>query len=404
VSLARNTGWALVGSLGSGPVVLLATVLLARTLSPAEHGQVQAALAWAAMFTALGHGGFVGATVQAAARGAPARAASVGLIAVTGTGALIVLGLAAGGPRWSSWALLGAEPAVIVALGAGVLPSLWTAIVAGAARGADRFPVSTGLELTGRVGRVVGWGLLAITAKLDPLSAIVVATAAEWVVALVAGRVWWRLPGPRDLQWEAAVQSGRFAASAFVAMGLGQLAERADVLLLVALGGSPAEVAQYAVAVGVAHRARTVPLALASALHPALAASPGRSAPVAITAWRWSLASAFGVSAAIAVASPWLLPWAFGPAYAASAVALLWLLPGVVAHASSAVIGRWFQARERQGVNIAAGCVSVVVVVGAGAWLIPRHGPIGAASSASLASVGHAAWLACAYLRARGVG
>jgi O-antigen/teichoic acid export membrane protein len=118
---------------------------------------------------------------------------------------------------------------------------------------------------------------------------------------------------------------------------------------------------------------------------------------------RVAAAAAIVLGLLVAAVAPWAFPWLFGPAYAASTAPAWLLLPGAVALTPYLVLSRWFQAVDRQQVNVGALLGSVALNLGLNLWWIPTHGLLGAAG-ASLLSYGlQGTILAVAFLRTSGL-
>jgi len=389
VSLARDSGLALLASAGTAPVVLLASVVLARSLDPAAHGQVQAALSLAVLCTTLGNAGFVAATIhrlRGARRPAP-EALGTGLVGVTIAGLLLVAVGVALGDVVRAELLLGASPWVLAATLMALLPTLWSAVGAALARGMDRFVVWTRLEWAQKAGRLLVWAALWASGFASAETVLAGVVVVE-VVAL--GWTAWQLrqvgwPSTSTAELAAAV---RFGAPASLTTLGGQLHERLDLFLLAILRDDPVEVAVYAVAVGVVNRLRVVPLSLASALYPRVAgADPAEGIALAARVCRVSVAGSLGLGLGVLAVAPVVMPWLFGATYGASVPLMVVLAPGTVAYGVYLVLARWFQGVQRQRVNVASLAVAGAVNLALNLWWIPTYGAMGAAA-ASLVSYG----------------
>lgn len=386
MNVGRNAAWALAGSVGSAVLGLAGSVLLARVLAPDDHGRIQAALAAGVLLVTLGNAGFVASTVQALGRAErrPARALGTGALGVT-LAALVLAGLAWAVPA-SAWdrALFPGGAVLRPWLLALVVPTLWAAVVGAAARGLDRFALWTRMDVASRSARVALWAALALVGAVELHHLLVAAALAEGV-ALAVG-AW----GLRDLGWPRP-QVGdlpgalRFGAPASLTAVAGQLHERLDLFLLALWRQDPVEVAVYAVAVGVVNRIRVVPLAVASALFPAVAAAErGEGIALARRALHTASLASLAAAGVLVLVAPFAVPWLFGAAYA-EAVRPLWMLvPGTLAYGAYLVLARWFQGVDRQAPNLWALAVGTLANVGLNAWWIPRHGALGAAAASSV--------------------
>jgi O-antigen/teichoic acid export membrane protein len=209
------------------------------------------------------------------------------------------------------------------------------------------------------------------------------AVVALWLIAAALRETGLSLREPRELG--AAL---RFGSQTYLQTLIGKLHERADVMLLAFLRVEPAQIAFYAVAVGVIDRLRVMPDAVGSALLPKLAALPHAEAgpftsKVVRNTLFWVLMSAL----ALGLVAPPLLPAVFGRGYTASLVPFLILLPATVSLTVRRVLSNYFTASGRPSFNAAVQAAAVVLNVGANLWAIPRYGIAGAAC-ASLLSYG----------------
>jgi len=405
MSLARNSGWALLASAGTAPVVLGSSVVLARSLEPAAHGQVQAALSLAVLCTTVGNAGFVAATIQRLQRaGRPASEAwGTGLLGVTiAGGALLVLGLLTG-PFVRERLLLGASPVVLGAVLLVLLPTLWASVGGALARGLDRFAVWTTIEWTSKAGRLVLWGVLWGLGLATAESILVAAVAVE-VLSLGVASLQLRDVGcPRTSAGELGA-AARFGLPAAATTLGGQLHERVDLFLLALLRGDPVEVAVYAVAVAVINRLRVVPLALASALYPRVAgASREEGVALSAQACRVSLAGSLSLAILVLAVAPWAMPWLFGPAYGAAVPLMVVLAPATLAYGVYLVLARWFQGVDQQRVNVGSLVVAGGLNVALNFVLIPKHGAMGAAVASLISYLAQAVVTAWVFTQQTGV-
>ncbi len=402
----RDTGWSLLASGLSGPLVLVAAVVTARWLPADAHGQLQAMWSLLALIATVGNGGLVAATIQRIrGRGTPpALALGTGLVGVTAMGALLLLAFALAEPWLRGRILLDTPTPAYLALAAMVLPTLWGSILGATARGLGRFDWWSRAELSEKGGRLTVLAALATAWPPSVVLAVLAVLAVQVGVALgLAGRVLATTGRPR-LTADELGHSLRFGAMAWLTTGAHQLHERVDLILLALLRGDPVEVAVYAVAIGVVNRLRVVPLALSSALFPHVAAMDGPDgARFTARVARVAALSAVLLGLLVAAVAPWAFPWLFGPVYAASTAPAWLLLPGAVALTPYLVLSRWFQAVDRQRVNVVALVASLGLNVVLNLLWIPEHGLLGAAA-ASLLSYGlQGAVLAIAFLRTSGL-
>ncbi len=402
----RNTAWGVLAQ-GIGTLAALATaVLLARWLPPASHGQVQAALALLAVLGFAAQPGVVAALIHriTASRQPVGRVlgTSLGLVTVSGTAAVGLLALAAAPVR--DRLLVGLPPAAYAALLAAIVPQLYGLVLAGVARATDRFDASALATAAPGVGRALLLGaLVAVAAPARPVLAVGAVVVAQGLATVAAAVAVLRATGwPAGPGLDEARAQVRFGTRTWLHTMAGQLHERVDVFLLAAVGQDAAQVAAYAVAVGVVTRLRVLPLAMSAALYPQVAAAPPSAGWAATArATRQGLLTTAGLALLVGLLVPWAVPWLFGAPYAASVAPAGVLLPAMVAHCVPMLAGRYFQAIDRQGVNVASQAVGVVVNVGLNLLLIPRLGAVGAAVATLVSYSVQAVWVGGAFLRAR---
>jgi len=193
-------------------------------------------------------------------------------------------------------------------------------------------------------------------------------------------------PSGRELR-----ASLRYGSKTHVQAVATQVHEQVDIFMLAALLSAQEEVAFYAVAVGVVNRLKVIPDAVASAFFPR-ASSLERDAAADLTALASRHAALWvgAMTVGLAVIAPFVVPWIFGSAYAASVLPLLVLLPAMMCMTMATLLSRFFMAFDRQRVTIVVQGVATIANIGLNFVLIPRLGTLGAAL-ASLASYAFAA-------------
>lgn len=188
----RDTGWSLLASVLSGPLVLLGVVVTARWLPPDAHGQLQAVLSLLALIATIGNGGLVAATIQRM-RGAdtpPAEAVGAGLVGVTAFSALLIGGFVVGEPWLRGHVLLDVPMLAYLALAALIAPTLWGSILGAVARGLGRFDWWSRAELSDRAGRLLVFVGLWVGWPANIAMAVIAVLAVHiGVVVGLAGRV-----------------------------------------------------------------------------------------------------------------------------------------------------------------------------------------------------------------------
>ena len=362
---------------------LMSSLITARALGPAGRGEFFYVVTLAALVVQFGNLGLHASNTFYVARderllprlmsNSAWSAIVVGLLG----GALVALGARAVGALANELVLF-----VPVLAAASLLYLLGTNLLVGTRRialynafelGANGFVVLA-LSLAAVLGAGVAGFVAMSTAGWLVASAVLVA-----VLARVA-RARWRFS--RDV----FLSSVRYGGRAYIVSLLGFLVLRSNVFLLERLSGS-AQLGQYSVAAQVGDVLAILPSSVALVLFPSLVrereGSWGRTLRTA--------AAVAGVSAAACIvtglfARP-LIRILFGADFDASADALLVLLPGAIALAIVTVLSQFLAALAFPTELIAAWGAAVILVLAAGAVLIPMLGGVGAAAALSLCYV-----------------
>ena len=403
MAVARNTAWVLGAQLVASPLQLVVAIILARWLGAGTYGQLQACLTllWTgALALPLGHVSALIFQVRQKVH-SPAEAAGQGLFLVGCTAMLAVLVAWPTSPWLRSELLLGAPSTALLMLSA-ALPFLLTMQIWGAvARATDRFDLWAAAIALQPAVVLVGIGALVLrdVRTLSPALALYVAALAS--AAAVLGISLARQHGlALRMRWTVFRQAMRFGLAGHASVLLAALHERADVFLLAALLQDPAVVGVYAVAVQIANRVRVLPLALGSALYPALSDhDASHREALAAAAARLCILGVVVVAALIALTAKPLLPLLFGSEFTASLLPLALLLPATVAHGLRGVLFRYFQAIDHQRVNVMLEALGVLCNTALNLWAIPRWGAAGAAGASLISYTMVAGGLAWVFLR-----
>mgnify|MGYP001824496161 CR=1 FL=1 len=179
---------------------------------------------------------------------------------------------------------------------------------------------------------------------------------------------------------------------------------RLDQGMLVSYRGA-AEVGIYSIAVYVAEMLWLLPGALTPLLVHSSAAPPGdperdRNAARAL---RWGTLVTLTAAVPLFLLADPLVSLLAGPEFRGAGPALKALLPGIVAFAPGAVLAGDFIGRGRPHWNTQASVLTVVVNVAVGVVLIPRHGPVGAAWSSTIAYAAGSAVMLARFRQATGL-
>ena len=324
----------------------------------------------------------------------------------------------AGGRRRPLRDLLGNASSLALVLGpVGLLLTIlalrqWPELLAGSPAGAAFLVAATvplaihqtlisGLLVLGNhlvASRLAGAGVLALhmgaTAVLWWMDRITVeavlwlflaASAGQWVCAALLARPLGSLR-PR-VEWGLWRESLRFGLALHPGMVLLLLHLRFDLFLLQTLGGLEA-VGLYSLAVMLAEALWLAPEATALAATPhQVLAGPTEDAAVTLRAVRVNVAMTAALAMLLAAVALPLVGQVYGPAFLPAVPALWALLPGIVAMAAQRSCGVFLVKRDHPWrisglLGLAVGVNIVLNVV-----LIPRWGPVGAASASSVSYV-----------------
>jgi len=391
---AHNLGW-LVAEKGARLVLNVGVGFwVARHLGPTQYGSLNYGLAVVGLVSLLAELGLE-SVVRRELIQTPARA--VELVATMGglrlAGGVVAYALLVAGMQLG-WATP-AERGLLAVLGLTLFqPALMVTDLWFQARLRAKFSVWAQVAAL-TAGAAMRVALIVAGATLIGFAWAVVAEAgvAVALLALLARREGLALrPGAFD-----AVLARRLVREAWPLMLSGFaviLYLRIDAIMLRAMVGEAA-VGIYAAAIRFTEIWYFLPMALGSSLLPALLRARERG-PEAYAArlqayYDLSTGLAYGLSVPIALAAPWLIRLAYGPAFAGAA-------PVLALHIWSSVFVFLGVARGLFLVNekftrfyLAATLTGAALNIGLNCWLIPRHGPWGAAL-ATVAAQAVAAW------------
>ncbi len=393
---AANLGWLLAERAVRFLLGVVVGFLVARFLGPAQLGTLSYCTAVVTLVggvAALGLDAVVKRDLlQRPDQAADVLASSLVLRLLAGAGCLAVLltlGLA-------GWLGSGPEPRLLAIIGltlfspALLVPDLWL-------QAHLRAKFSVGAQTA---ALAVGAALRIWLIERDaPLAAFAWVLVAE---ALLAGIGLWLLAGRSGLRFgwgdARAATMRRLAGEAWPLMFAGLAVVvymKIDEVMLRALLG-PAAVGIYSAASRLTEIWYFLPLALASSLLPALlrARERGEADYRARLQHYYDLnaAIAYALSVPVALAAPWIVRLAYGPAFAASG-------PIVAVHIWSSIFvflgvarGQWLVNERLSRFYLAATLAGAVVNIGLNFYVIPRWGGLGAAA-ATVVSQALASWL-----------
>jgi O-antigen/teichoic acid export membrane protein len=392
---AHNLGW-LVAEKGARLVLNLGVGFwVARHLGPAQYGALNYGLAVVGLVSLLAELGLESVVRRELIR-SPARA--VELVATMG-GLRLAGGMAAYALLVASWWLGWATPAergLLAVLGLTLFqPALMVTDLWFQARLTAKFSVQAQVvALT--VGAAMRVALIMAGATLIGFAWAVVAEAAVAILllAVLARREGLTL---RPSAFDPKLGKRLFGeAWPLLLVGFAVMIYlRIDAIMLRAMVGDVA-VGVYSAAIRFTEIWYFLPMALGSSLLPALLRARERgSEAYAVRMQAYydlSAGLAYVLSVPIALAAPWLIRLAYGPAFAGAA-------PVLALHIWSSVFVFLGVARGLFLVNesftrfyLAATVAGAALNIGLNCWLIPRYGPWGAAM-ATVAAQAVAAWL-----------
>jgi len=358
-------------------------VLLARWLSEADRG-IYAVVATLALFCdQLSQLGMRMAVIYRMSQRPESRPRAVGAALELTLVAFAVLALLAAlsvDPLRERF-LLGADRAFVylalVLAAADLLSGLGDAI----ARGIDRFDLRNADQMAISLVTLAATWVSLVVFQSGLLGLLAAIAGARLATLLVFGALTLRRSGidlaldPRELR-----ESLRFGTKGHLQTLLTRLHERADVMLMAALRVDPAQIAVYAIAVGVIDRLQVVPDSISSALLPKLATlSPVEMGPYTARVTRHLVFWVALSGIALAAVAPFGVPLLFGPKYAASVLPLFVLLPATAMLAVRTVVSSYFVAVGKPGFNAKVQALALAVNVALNLWVIPRFGIVGAA-------------------------
>jgi O-antigen/teichoic acid export membrane protein len=163
------------------------------------------------------------------------------------------------------------------------------------------------------------------------------------------------------------------------------VSQRLDTYMIFVLAGTVA-LGQYTIAVTLAEQIWILPLSISQIMMPNIGRLALREA-AHTTATVVRYASILIVLGALAflLVIPWLLPFLYGPDYAAAILPFLLLLPGTAAIGLYGIVEPFFQSRGRPRLPLIITFIGVVINLTLNVFLIPVYGMAGAALASSVA-------------------
>ncbi len=154
---------------------------------------------------------------------------------------------------------------------------------------------------------------------------------------------------------------------------------RVDLLVVYSLAGAAAA-GQYSVALTVAALVGLLPTAISHATFPRTATLEEHEANrLTVQAFRFGVVAAVAGSLALAAAIPFAVPLLFGPAFRPAVAPAILLIAGGIIWSSQWLLCRAAAARGRPGLLLWSFTVGLVVMITLDVILVPRLGLVGAA-------------------------
>ncbi len=386
----RNAASVALTSAARVPFAFASGVVLARFLSVDDRGTFAALNNFVLMAMILAQLGLPGAMIYLLRRVGvePARVTTGGLLGVTLASATTLLLCWAAGPFLIAEFLPGATPTLFLIALALVPFQLLGVVLNGIARGIDRFELQNGYLLAFDLVWVISIAIVLIGFDGELVDALAAMLSVRVVLSLILAALLIRHTGLARSMPDREVRAGLgFATMNYIDTLLGQIHQRLDLILIGWILATPADLAVYAIAVGVAEQLRRIPEALFTALFPVLASQTTEQATrLATTAVRHSLFWVVTAAMVIALIADHAIPLIYGGAYAGSAVILLWLLPAFVMFTPYRVVQNYYASFLKQRYSIGAQSFGVVVNVALCLRWIPEFGILGAAMAKAVST------------------
>lgn len=364
-----------------GAIRLGTSLVIARGLGEAGFGRWVFCAAWAGTLTSLLDLGFgVLLTRDAARNRRVAALVSRALAARAAVFAPVAIAFFAAAPFMRGTAGADALRAAVPLAGA----SLAYGCVAAVFRAwPDRLLWILGLESGGAlVQGALSWWVIRAGGGVASLLWLAAAVQAVQLLIAVATLSAVRLADDR-FEWPRTADVWRTlrAALPFALGGVVANAQTRVAPLLLGYMSANAEVASFGAAWRLGNAARAVPSAAFAGALPVLSERAGRGQAETIRphfhrALRWFVLAA---AAALAVLSPLVVRWTYGPAFAGAVVPLICVAAGLVPSLLNASRRVYLYAEQREGTALRWAAAAFAVQVAACALLIPRWGAAGAA-------------------------
>jgi O-antigen/teichoic acid export membrane protein len=407
MSFFRNAVSLMATSIVVTPIGLLTTVLLTRTLSPADFGTYSVLISFTTITTLLSQLGWPSATIYRTRRlGVPAAtAATAGLVGMAAT-STIAVGLCLQLDDWIAARFLHSAPVVLIRYVLPIVPALvFARWFIGLARALERFDLENAYRFAVVSGTLAVLSFVLLVRQGGLAEALLGAAAVNGIASAGLGVAVLAQTGiALELRLGELVASVRYGMKTYAQTIATQLHEQIDIFMLAALAIAREEIAYYAVAVGIVNRLKIVPDAIATALFPRAASlDHAEAADVASRATRHAALWVALTTIAIAVVAPVVVPFIFGEPYLATVPPLFVLLPAMMGMTLATILSRFFMAFDRQTITVAIQATATAANVVLNFVLIPRFGTMGAASASLVSYMFTATCMTWAFRRQTGL-
>ncbi len=367
---ARNLAWTAIALVGSKGTTFLATILIARAISPQQFGDYIVMVAVAAILIPVLDAGFSGSVTRAASRrvGLP-------LLSFTSTaarmrlptwGCALVLGVGAGLLGLvGHWELL--VLAIVAAIGQTQLDTM-----SGEFRAVGRYRMAA-LREAASGGMAISGAAVLLLVGGNATGAMLVFAVARVLPALAFLPM---IPRARagirsDIPWRAGLTMG--LTGILIALYV-----RSDVLLLSSLKVDPATIARYGIIYSLVIAFQIIPTAITNTVFPRLASGSDEQARnLALKGMSLSYLSS-ALLCAVCFLAPGLVLAPFGKGYAQHASQVLPLLLIILPISLSQVAAATLQARNHESLLLRLVVIVAVLNIGLNVVLIPVLGVKGA--------------------------
>lgn len=383
-ALAANLGWL---AADKGLRLLLGLTVgtwVARHLGPADFGALNFAVALAsllAVLPALGLDGLVRRELVHTDAPTPALLGTVATLRL-GAGLLAYLALATATVVFATDTILRSTllfSALLLFQPALLTPDLWFQ----AHQRSKHTVIAQNIAfLLSSLGRVA---LILTHAPVPAFAALIIVDLALFGVLLARTTTHLGCP-PTTWRWEAPLARRLlFRAWPLLLSSLSAVIYLKIDQVMVKLISGPEAAGHYAAATKISEICYLGPVILASALFPAIVRARTGEPALYIRRIRQyfnlSALVAYAVVAPLALASPWIIHWLYGPTYAPAAPLLALHVCSLVFVAQGVARQEWLLGEGLLRFSLVTTTAGAALNIALNAWLIPRHGALGAAAA-----------------------